>query len=250
MKKQLILFSFLLLNSSFGFSQNQDYLTAGIIKDSILEKSDPIKKIFGEDIIYITDFDETNQTYEGFINGEKIKVKSNNILIADSTKIKLKSWPEENKEPLINYAKSISKKYYQIELEKAKRYYQQAEKDDEILVNFIDDNFFAKTQTFKFQYVNPSNKLIKSLVLVIECYADENRTEKLETKSFKIKAQDKSGRACHILKIAWKTKPKLQLISSIKIQFENGATKEINDVNYLPELWLNMLTQDGFKKCK
>ena len=246
--KYFFIYTFLTLNFLNAYSQSFEELSAEIHRDTSFTFNDSVKKIFKGDVIYLIDFDEKNKIYNGYINGRKESIKNNNLIITDSTLQKLKKLNPENKKLLNESSKNISKKQYQIEYRKASKYFEKAKIDSTLLVNFIDENYHVRNQNFIFQYTNLTNKPIKSIRIKIEGFDDFYDTKKRFSKKFKILEKDKTG-GCHILSTNWKIKPKFQTLASITIQFENGEIKKISDIQYLPEEWLYMLTNDTFKKC-
>ncbi|MQP52661.1 MULTISPECIES: hypothetical protein [unclassified Flavobacterium] len=246
--KYFFIYTFLTLNFLNVYCQSIEELSAEIYRDSSFIFNDSVKKIFKGDVIYLIDFNEKNKIYKGYINGCKESIKSNNLIIADSTLQKIEKLNPENKKLLNEISKNISKKHYQIEYRKASDYFEKAKIDSTILVNFIDENYFVKSQNFIFQYINLTNKPIKSIQIKIEGFDDFYDTKKRSTKKFKILEKNKTG-GCHFLSINWKVKPKFQTLASITIHFENGQIKKISDIQYLPEEWLYILSKNTFKKC-
>ena len=81
--KYFFIYTFLTLNFLNVYCQSIEELSAEIYRDSSFIFNDSVKKIFKGDVIYLIDFDEKNKIYNGYINGRKESIKSNNLIIAD-----------------------------------------------------------------------------------------------------------------------------------------------------------------------
>lgn len=235
------------LSITFAKAQNEQnfYLSAVVLKRMEIKSEVDGKSamLFSDDQVELTDYIEkgSSKIFEFYYNGEKHFTDRSNIWVADSTFSLVKSLNGKDRESARNQAKQYSKYCYDLEIEKAIKYYNEAKDKGMILINSLDQNGFdPANRDFEFEFFNTSQKTITKIQLSLAGYGDESIQTIVEAKIVifdgNVKGEDFGYK---LFKNVWKNKKlTFKSIASIKIDYSDGSSEVTEELEYLHQTYL------------
>lgn len=206
-------------------------------------ENDTITRLFDGDQVEVTDYtkDNSSETFEFYFNGKKYLTAKENLFIPDSTFNYLKQLTQTEREVVRQNAKHYSKYCYDIEFQKAHKYYYNAKEKGLILINPLDQNWFDKTNTnYEFEFINTSSKTIHRIWISLVGFNSKEENKIVEAKIVFFEGiikEDEFGykqykNVLRSKKIISKT------IKSIKIEYSDGSTAFFDEPEYFPKSYL------------